>query len=327
MENVLSLIHPYWIDRYSLDKAKGEVLTIPAEELLLPGRFDLFAKLFYIRHREDMPSLARRVYLENLRSFVPSGKEYGKEKEKSSFREHIAVFNTMIDDLSNSGFDSAKSIVPVGCNNIILDGAHRVSALSWYGKNVSVCRFSGVLGDYYDYSWFLSRSTSRYTADLAALEGLKWLRGVKLLCLWDAGNESLPDDLKLFYERGFRVGWSSYVRLRSLIEPEWKPFKADGSRKVQVRFVFLFGSEDGSVIDNEEKMREVAGIVLSRQGRSMWYRGGKVGVWLEILLDRLRTNCRFMLNVLRDRLKDSDNKYWIGFYKLVSPVWKIMEHN
>ena len=76
---ISDLIHPVWIAKYNLAGRQGQIITLPARELLTHKRFDLFAKLWYIRHRKDRPALAKRVYCESLRSIVPHGKEWGKE--------------------------------------------------------------------------------------------------------------------------------------------------------------------------------------------------------------------------------------------------------
>ena len=167
------LIHPVWIKMYGLDQLEGEVISLPARQLLTPKRFDLFAKLFYIRHRKDRPCLARRVYLESLRSIIPSGKEFGKEEEKNSFKVHISVFDKLIDSFQSGDFDSSVSLVPVS-GDFIIDGAHRVAALAFWGKDVTVCKFVCEPQVIFDYSYFLERWMSTHVADLVAKESLNW---------------------------------------------------------------------------------------------------------------------------------------------------------
>ena len=82
MSDALDLIQPHWVEKYHLRDHEYEVFSLPAAELLTPLRFDLFAKLYYIRNRKVRPRLARRVYYESLRALVPLGKEWGQEEEK-----------------------------------------------------------------------------------------------------------------------------------------------------------------------------------------------------------------------------------------------------
>ncbi|MCR4860387.1 MAG: hypothetical protein K5910_06970, partial [Bacteroidales bacterium] len=166
-----------------MESHDGKVVTAPAVRFLNPLRFDVFAKLFYIRYREQQPRLAAQVYLKNIRCIVPTGKEWGKEQEKSSFAEHIKVFDELIECFRNGDFDPAVSLVPVGADDNLLDGAHRTAVLAYYRKPVTVCRFDDVRGDMYDYAWFLARGMSVSVADRIVLEALDWLEDVSVHCL------------------------------------------------------------------------------------------------------------------------------------------------
>ena len=120
---------------------------MPARSLLGPWRFGLFAKMVYIRYRDSRPHLAKRVYQESMRCTNPLWKEYGKEKEKNKYRIFIKVFNELINTFSTSDFDPRESIVPVGAEKHIIDGEHRVSALAFFDKEVTICEFpvTGIL--------------------------------------------------------------------------------------------------------------------------------------------------------------------------------------
>lgn len=209
---ISDLIHPVWIAKYNLAGRQGQIITLPARELLTHKRFDLFAKLWYIRHRKDRPALAKRVYCESLRSIVPHGKEWGKEKEKNSFSTHIKVFDKLIDSFSQSGFDPSVSLVPVGEDNILIDGAHRTAALSYFGKEVTICKFDSVKGDLYGYAYFRERDISALVESIIAREMIDWLPGLKIILVRpEAYNES-PDLTHIAYFREIKTDAKSRVR-------------------------------------------------------------------------------------------------------------------
>ena len=180
----LDLIHPHWINKFHLDSLEGEVKTVPARSLLGAWRFGIFSKMVYIRYRDSRPCLARRVYRESMRCSNPFWKEYGKEDEKYNIRIFLKDFNRLIDSFSVVEFDPNESIVPVGGESHILDGEHRISALSFYDKDVTICEFPDAEMPCLDYSFYKDRWMSDYCMDVVAYESVPLLKGLRVLCLW-----------------------------------------------------------------------------------------------------------------------------------------------
>ncbi|MBR1927572.1 MAG: hypothetical protein IJ840_07500 [Bacteroidales bacterium] len=282
MSDALDLIHPRWVERYHLRGRESEVISLGAAELLSARRFDLFAKLFYVRNRKTRPLLARRVYYENLRVLVPSGKEWGKEKEKSSFAVHFKVFDSLIGSFGSGDFDPSVSIVPVGKDHVLMDGAHRVSTLAFYGKDVTVCSFPEVPSDEFPYSFFLENGMSRRSADLSALEGVRFVEGMCVLKVLPGGEEPDLDGCEVFYRRDLRLG-----------------------RSGQVKFVFFVPGDGWSRCDRNhveticgrEAVARVSEEVLTWRGRWRSREVGAlsflIGYVFESVGDRVRTTRRF----------------------------------
>ena len=301
------------------------MLTVPARTLLLPWRFELFARIYYIGHRNDRRHLARRVYFESLRSLVPSGKEYGREKEKSSFRVHFKVFDQLIDVFQKNDFDSSVSIVPIGKDNLFLDGSHRISTLAFFDKDVTVCRFNDASGDRFVYSHFLERGMSVYATDLAAFEGIGWLPGLSVLCVWQESEMPVFDKWDVFYRRDFKLGKKAYSRLRSKLDPAWDGKDAAFPSSRGVSFVFFTPSETHPAPLGVD-VSLVARLVLTWEGRRQWYRGtGTAFLFsrvVESLKDRAHADLVFLHYWREYYFSGFDNKCWIWFYNLVSPLWK-----
>ncbi len=334
MNDVLSLIHPAWIKKHQLDKHVGEVLSLPAKDLLSPRRFDLFSKLYYIQNRDSRPYLAKRVYYESLRSIIPYGKEWGKENEKSSFSNNREAFDALIEDFANGVFDPSVSIVPVGKDNDLIDGAHRVSTLAFYGKEVEVCRFKDVEVDKFPYTFFLDRWISRYVADLTAYEGVRWLVGTNILIQW-AGNQDVPLDVdSVLYRRRLSVTEREFSRLLSLMGlPE---ASLDTDHEVVFSFFVPYkdleiSQEQGVLlIDGQDSVEKAAWLVLTWEGKIKWYKCGRfscrVASVVDRMFDRVAADAGHWWFKAREWFKSHltmpENKLWVRFYRAISPLWK-----
>ena len=316
-QDPLSLLHPYFIRRRHLDQMKYEVESLPARDLL--RRFDLFSKLFYIRNRKENPRLARRVYLENIRTLVPLGVEWGKEDEKNSFKIFIEVFDSLIEHFSVNDFDASVSIVPVDGNYVAIDGAHRVATLAFYGTDVTVCRFDKPIYSL-DYKLFLAKGESLYTADLTALEAFNWLDDISVRCIWPDSDGGSDIDGDIFYVREFRIGNGTYGRLRRAIDFD-APVSSSRGKRVRVKFVF-FRCHNG-YCDKERAFR-VAKTVLSDEGRSQWYFSTSFAYGMALpfmrFFDWSMAECKYLKHYLGVCVGGGHSKFLSFLYKLASPL-------
>lgn len=327
----LDLIHHHWIKKFHLDSLEGEVKTVPARSLLGPWRFGIFSKMVYIRYRDNRPCLARRVYRESMRCTIPFWKEYGKEDEKYSIRIFLKEFNRLIESFSVAEFDQKESIVPVGGERHIIDGEHRISALSFFNKDVTICEFPDAEMPCFNYGYYKDRWMSDYCMDTVAYESIPLLKDLRVLCLWPGSDVDTSTLGEVFYSRTIRTGYRAYSRLRSMIDPHW----AGEALKGKTRFVFYLPSETdcapkdnggSSFVSEPDKVLRISNIVLTRSGRRSWYHGGGVACRIltsvEVLWDKIRVDFRFIWFRFKSIVANWDNKLWISFYNYISPLWK-----
>ena len=112
---------------------------VRGRELLCPERIDLAAKIAYIEAREtggDM-SFARELYRKHIEAFSEGYFTEPGDENKDSLEKFFSVFDELIDDFKKNGFNPEKSLIPVGQNNIILDGAHRTACAIYFDKTVT----------------------------------------------------------------------------------------------------------------------------------------------------------------------------------------------
>lgn len=212
------LIQEHTVQLYGLKDHHFEIKAVNARELLSVYRFDLFAKLFYARHRDENPELAREVYLRHIKVFNPDGKEPGRT-DKHSFDDFIQTYDYLLDYFKDHDFDARRSVVPVSSDGVILDGAHRVAALAYYDKEIIIAKFEDVIPVcQFDYLYFKQRGLSQNICDIIAREIIYWVPNCFVACLWprmgtSSGKEKARDllyQLELpFYHRSYDVNLDS----------------------------------------------------------------------------------------------------------------------
>lgn len=178
------LLQKHTVDLYQLEGKNFEKEIVEAKSLLNVCRFDLFAKLFYIRNRERNKDLALRVYNEHIKSFNPDLKEPGRT-DKNSLNDFVNAFDVLIDYFKDNEFDELISLVPVSESGIILDASHRIAALAYYNKKVTILKFKEVEPVcHFDYLYFQKRGLSSFSADKITIEALNFTENIYMACLW-----------------------------------------------------------------------------------------------------------------------------------------------
>lgn len=181
---MLNLLQQHTITIYDLEQHSFVKKRMNARELLSADRFDLYAKLFYIKNRVPDTAMARHVYAEHILAFNPDGKEPGRS-DKDGVDDFAQVFDELIDYFETHEFDENISLIPVDENHVPLDGSHRVAALAYYNKEVEVLYFPDVKSKTtFDYNYFINRGLSIKTADAIAIEILAYTSNLHLACIW-----------------------------------------------------------------------------------------------------------------------------------------------
>ncbi len=170
--------------RYSIDETD-------AFELLRPERIDIAAKLIYIDARVTGENVdeARDVYARHIEAFSEGYYSEPGNKENTTLDSFFEVFDKLIDDKRENGFDPSRSLIPVGRDNIILDGAHRTACAIYFGKKVKVIKFPGLSVNFgYEYfrGRYLGETYLRRMADAFA----KFSRlPIYCCCIWPVADE------------------------------------------------------------------------------------------------------------------------------------------
>ena len=164
------------------------------EIILNSQRFDLMAKYLYIKHYDKNLncSFFKDLYIKHFITFnncfeypdphLPNG------NSKKTPDDFIKEFNLLIENMKNNGFDSNYPI-PIGNNNIIINGAHRL--ITSYYLNINPvfkkCNENG--NPDYNYNFFLNRpgtnpSLDRLYSDTMALEYIKHNQNIRAMIVY-----------------------------------------------------------------------------------------------------------------------------------------------
>ena len=273
------LLQQHTIDIYGLKDKSFVIQRVPARSLLQVSRFDLFAKLYYISNRKTNPEIAREVYSDHIHAFNPDGKEPGRT-DKNGVGDFIVAFDKLIDYFKDKDFDESISLVPVGSSGEILDGSHRVAALAYYDKEVSIAKFDDVNPKcIFDYQYFFKRGLPWKTADIIALEALRWNKELYVGCLWPRINSEqkrnaisiVNSSCEVYYSREIHVSLKQLSLLIANIyrSQDWVGNEANGyagaynkalscfGPSKQVQFVFFQGRGLDETLAMKERIRQL----------------------------------------------------------------------
>jgi len=142
-----------------------ETDELPATDLLRSERFDVMSK--YIYAKLNLLNVAdewrSKVYFELQKIF---GFKEGDASGKNSHTDYLNEFDNLLNSIKANGF---AGFLPVGNNNVIIDGAHRLAASLSFDQRVPVIKFD-VDPARYDHQYFLERGLDPEVSDSMALE-------------------------------------------------------------------------------------------------------------------------------------------------------------
>lgn len=166
---------PYFCETYGIDRDKDyPVEWIDPRTLLVSERLDLIAKLKYIEARENggLTPFIKDCYIQHIAAFSYGTFKESGTKEKDSIEKYLDSFHQLIDAIAGSGFDAAKSVIPVGEDNILLDGAHRAAVAIHFKQQLPIIRIPEARV-VYDADYFRKRLLDERCLDYLVLEYAK----------------------------------------------------------------------------------------------------------------------------------------------------------
>ncbi len=276
-----SLLQQHTIDIYQLKDHRCQLCHVNARSLLHVSRFDLFAKLYYINNMGSNRKQALRVYESHIMAFNPDGHEPGRD-DKNGVLDFVTAFDRIIEHFKEYSFDETISVIPVDKNGVILDGSHRVAALAYFNKDVTIAKYNDVESKcLFDFNYFMNRGLSWDVCDVIAFEMVKWCDNLLVACLWPRLGDStikknavqqISGKHKVAFIKRIPVRLDSLTRfIREIYKDQpWtsrsvavndKALRVYGKKNRMVWFVFFENNLPlEEVVEEKEKWRELYGF-------------------------------------------------------------------
>ena len=149
-------LNPHLLSLFNI-KDKNLIGDIHPNKLINSRRFDIMAKYIYIKYRElnIKSDWGLELYCEHLK--VLNGFHEGDGSAKINKEAFIKAFNEVFDGIKETEFNKNYSLLPIGNNHAILDGAHRVATCLYLNKIVKGIYMDVDSPHCYDYQFFRDR--------------------------------------------------------------------------------------------------------------------------------------------------------------------------
>mgnify|MGYP006197623359 CR=1 FL=1 len=167
-----------------LDQDSYEVSDENAIDMLCTERFDIIAKIIYIKYsnRNLKNNFSEILYLNHIKA-LNNFVEYDRSG-KIGKEEFVKTFTNLIHSVEERGFDKSF-ILPINQSRIILDAAHRTSIA--IVKNVFLKTITleyNVESFKFDYLFFRKRGMKEIDLDFMALEYCLLKSDTRIVLIW-----------------------------------------------------------------------------------------------------------------------------------------------
>ncbi|MDD6633820.1 MAG: hypothetical protein PUE69_00430 [Ruminococcus sp.] len=197
------------------DSTKYEILEVDPRILLTPERIDLSAKIAYIRAVDTNMDLefAREFYLKHIEAFSDGYFNEPGDDNKTSIDDFFREFDALIKSIKEVGFDNSKSLIPVGKDNIILDGAHRTACAIYFKKNVEIIKFEDFEFNF-NYEYFRRKMLTDELLGYMAIDYARYSNAkLYCACIWPASPVEKRQQVLDFINSNGKIVYETDVQL------------------------------------------------------------------------------------------------------------------
>lgn len=207
-----------------------KIRDVHPETLLVKDRIDLIPKLKYIENREQQKKVDffDELYYRHIEAFSDGTfSELGDER-KNNYAQYVKKFDEIIDMVRDHGLNKDVALVPVGANNAIIDGGHRVASSIYFYKKVPAVIFEDMDVEY-DARFFEGRGLEEKYLDYMVLDYIKRKENTYIFCLWPIADRWKIKDAEDVLAKNTTVVYSkdidlSYNGYRNLIIQVYQSF-------------------------------------------------------------------------------------------------------
>lgn len=185
-------------------------------------RFDLIFKYLYVKYPHN--NFIKQAYLENIRAFNGFFEVDPSDKiPKESPQDFLNSFDKLILSIKDNSFITANNQIPIGKNNEISDGAHRLAICAFLDTEIETKEDNS--NDLYDFRFFRKNNMSEDIMDYGALEYVKLHPHAYIVNLHSITDRDKDEEVYklletygfVFYQKDVRLSFDGYVNLKKFL--------------------------------------------------------------------------------------------------------------
>lgn len=194
IKNLNHLVESHFLENDS--ELIGDIKEINSTELLTPNRLDICFKIFFLKYR-NFTKISYDLYKDHIYAITNgSYKEYGKPN-KNTISKFLNSFIKLEKSILKNQYDGDISIIPLGIDNTILDGAHRLSISIINSLKVKTQKFKHK-DSKYDWNYFLTRGIKKEFTEYAVKEFCIYNKNSYAGIIWPVSKKFTNEILKEF---------------------------------------------------------------------------------------------------------------------------------
>lgn len=196
------LLGIHFCDSHNIEYNQSyEIEWVDANTLITKERIDLIAKLMMLRNLSGEVCLDfyEKIYVTHIEAFSLGTFQEPGDVNKSSTDDYIRTFRELYENISLNGFDDNISIVPVGKDNVILNGSHRTAIAVFLGIKIPVIRFNHLSANY-SLTFFRERHLSEEYLSFLVSEYIKLKHNVFSGLIWSKAHKNISNFHNLLKE-------------------------------------------------------------------------------------------------------------------------------
>ncbi|POB13204.1 hypothetical protein [Halobacteriovorax sp. DA5] len=295
-------------------------------------RFDLGFKLTYLKYKNTKSQWPKDLYISHINAFsLGEFTEPGNPKKNNS-EIFLESFDSITKDIAANGFREDESLIPINHNNIILNGAHRVSSAIHNKRTISTIQIDEPDPNY-DYIFFKKRNVKQQYLDCAALSIIENKEDLFAAILWPSSNSKITDIEKLipniFYIKSINLNKNGAHNLLSQIyfEEEWIGSPQDNFKGCYGKLTECFQSNSPLriVIFQSKNLNDV--LKIKNKVRS-FYKIGKHSIHITDDHEETLTTANILLNDNTVHfLNNAHPNKFLNFRKKISKLKEYINKN
>ncbi|TLD82030.1 hypothetical protein LS68_003235 [Helicobacter sp. MIT 05-5293] len=184
-------------------------------------RFDLIFKYLYVKYPHN--NFIKQAYLENIRAFNDFYEDDPSYKcPKESPQDFLNSFDKLILSIKDNNFIATNNQIPIGKNNEISDGAHRLAICAFLDLNIETKEDDS--DELYDFIFFRKNNMSKDIMDYGALEYVKLHPHAYIVNLHSITDRDKDEEVYrlletygfVFYQKDVQLSFNGYVNLKKI---------------------------------------------------------------------------------------------------------------